>query len=133
MSCIVWLFWFWLFSCENVILIWCWFAISTFLCQFLIWWWHRWFSSSHTCWNVLFCVTNKLIHIFQKYRSCHGILFIKRKWNECVSKLYNSFLWIFYKSINLCCSQNWLLWFLFSICQSIPTSRHWKTDIIWMT
>ena len=52
---------------------------------------------------------------------------------ECVLRLHNSFLWIFYKSANLCYSQNWLLWFLFLICQSISTSRHWKTNIIWMT
>ena len=79
------------------------FAISTFLCRFLIRRWHRRFSSSHASWNASFCVTNKLIHIFQKQRSCHNVLFIECKRNECVSKLHNFFSWIFYKSANLCC------------------------------
>ena len=91
MLCIVWSFWFWLFSYENIILIWCRFTVSTFLCWFLIQRRHRWFSSLYACWNALFCVTNKLIHIFQKQKSCHDVLFIKCKRNECISKLHNFF------------------------------------------
>ena len=130
---IMWSFWFWLFSCENIILIWCQFIISTFLYRFSAQRRHRWFSSLYVCWNALFCMTNGSTHIFQKLKSCHDTSFIKRKQNECVSRLYNSFLWIFYKSTNLCRLKNQLLWLLFSICQSIPASGRWKTNITRIT
>ena len=75
----------------SFILIWCLFIISTFLCQFLIWWWHHWPSSSHAYWKVLFCKKNELIRIFLKQKPWCGVSFIERWQNECFSKSHNFF------------------------------------------
>ena len=94
MSCFVSSFLFLLFCCVNFNSIWCLSAISTFLFEFLIWWWcflcWSWFSY----WICLFFETNESIYIFSIEKWCHVVWFTARRRRVFNLVSHNFFQWI---------------------------------------